>query len=147
MEIKTMYQEDANWDQAAEMIQQQEWSAAQFLAKRMQERQLKDWEGVIIATENNQLAGFTSFVEKDILKEGDYTPFIATVYVNPDFRGRFLAKSLVAQAEHALIKAGYKTVFLVTSLENFYEKMGYHLIKPVQDIFDRPMKLYQKSLT
>lgn len=138
--------EDASWENVAEQIQAADWRAVQHLSQKMFENKFEDWEGVIYIEDNEEVTAVCSIVKEDIIEEGLYTPYIAIVYVFPEHRGSFLAKDLVERSETELQKAGFSEVYIVSQLEDFYEKLGYVEINQMKDVFDRDMKVYRKDI-
>ena len=134
----------AQWKEVAEKIGTADWNGAKHLSEMMLSNQFNDWEGVIYIEEKEKIVAFTSIVKKDIVDTDLYTPYIAVVYVFPEYRGQFLTKFLIKRAEDELKKAGFDEVFLVTQLEDFYEKLNYNAVDQMYDKFDRLLTVLSK---
>ncbi|MGT2887122.1 GNAT family N-acetyltransferase [Streptococcus didelphis] len=87
------------WSQAAQKIAQVEWPAGPALAKRMENDSWSQDEAVVYLHDEGKLVGFCSIEHEDIVKEVDYSPFVSSVYVNPDYRGQGLSLRIVSLAE------------------------------------------------
>ncbi|MGG5357639.1 MULTISPECIES: GNAT family N-acetyltransferase [unclassified Enterococcus] len=147
MKIEVLRKDSSNWLDYAEKIAEKDWAAADYLAKNMRQGKFADWEAVIIVEEKDRLAGFCSIVKHDIVDTIDYQPYIATVYVDPAFRGQNLSEKIVSYAEKELKKQGFEKIYIVTQLVDFYEKLGYQKIGEANDRFDRKMSVYCKAIT
>lgn len=144
MEITFLQKDQPNWKVYATQIAAVEWKAAKFVANKMDQMAYSDWEGVFVAVDGNQLAGFCTIVKEDIVPL-QVTPFIATVYVAPGFRGKHLSQQLVSAAEQQLYRLGFDTIYIVTQLKGLYEKLGYHQIDTATDRFGRRMRVLEKK--
>lgn len=137
---------EPSWSDVAKDIAEKDWEAAKYLSKQMLEGRMTGWESVIVAYEKEHLVGFCSIVKEDITEGLSYTPYIATVYVDPNYRGEKNSDVLIKKGEYQLKKIGFKNVFILSQLENFYEKKGYEKIDSAPDIFGRELTIFQKSL-
>ncbi|WP_246163816.1 GNAT family N-acetyltransferase [Weissella coleopterorum] len=102
-------------------------------------------ERIAIALDSKTVIGVGALVDQDIAQIPQ-TPFISTIYVTKKYRKNQLGTAIVSKLEHTAQQLGYKDVFIISSLDNFYEKMHFSKIDDIIDFMNRPMKLYQKSL-
>lgn len=145
IEIDVFKNSSPHWEKLAEKIEQVNWGAAKYLANRMR-KDFKDWESVIVAIDEDKIAGFCSIVKQDIARLS-YTPYIATVYVDPAYRGQHLSAKMITKAEAQLQHLNFSEVYILSGLENFYEKLGYKPVGKTKDMFDRKMTTFCKKLT
>ncbi|OTN75748.1 hypothetical protein A5886_000824 [Enterococcus sp. 8G7_MSG3316] len=146
MDYQVLQIQDDQWLSAAEEIDKADWKAAHFLAKKMRNHEFLSWEGVVAAVDNGKIVGFCSFVEKDIIDNVPYTPYIAIVYVDPTYRGKHISQQLVRIAEEQLAKNGFEKVYIATQHQGLYEKSGYQQIDQAPDQFGRDMRILKKSI-
>ncbi|WP_086347822.1 GNAT family N-acetyltransferase [Candidatus Enterococcus clewellii] len=146
MDWQNVRPKDQAWQSIAKKIDEKEWEAAHYLAGTMRKEAFNDWEGVIAVFDQEELAGFCSYVKQDIVETLTYTPYIATVYVDPKYRGQHLSQALVSKAEEQLIVAGFSKVYIVSQHQGLYERMDYKKIGEAEDIFGRRMVVYRKEL-
>lgn len=146
LNYKILMRDDPEWLATAETINNAEWKAAKYLAKKMRTGKFTDWEGIVIAKDEDIIAGFCSFVKKDIVDSINYTPYVAIVYVDPNYRGRKISKELVKISENQLRRIGFQKVYIVTQHVGLYEKWGYDQIDQSTDTFGRPMRVLRKFL-
>ena len=74
-----------------------------------------------------------------------YSPYIAIVYVDPNFRANGISKELVKIAENQLLKVGFQSIYIVTQHVGLYEKWGYSQIDEAEDKFGRIMRVLEKN--
>lgn len=144
MSYYVLKKKDSKWLSVAEEINKADWKAAKYLAKKMKNYDFKEWEGIVISENNDQIVGFCSFVLKDIVDLA-YSPYIAIVYVDPNFRGIGISKELVKFAEKQLLKVGFQSIYIVTQHVGLYEKWGYSQIEEAEDKFGRSMRVLEKK--
>lgn len=105
----------------------------------------KDWERVIVAADNDHIAGFSVFSEKDGLpKEYEHTPFISLVFVDETYRGKRLSEQLIENALKYAKELHYKTVYLKSEHRGLYEKYGFEKIcefEPIEPPADQLFKM------
>jgi GNAT superfamily N-acetyltransferase len=82
----------------------------------------------IVLLEGSELVGSVSLIETDLDTLPPYTPWLASLFVHPDFRGRGLGKMLVARAIGEAAKLGVERLYLFTpEHEAFYRKLGWEV--------------------
>ena len=74
--------------------------------------------------DKNDLVGFISLYKSDGEYRKDLTPWYATIYVKKEYRNKGYSKLLNDAILKKAIELGYKTVYLKTELDNYYEKFG-----------------------
>ena len=86
----------------------------------------------LILLDENQLIGFISIFPKDCDEEPNLTPWYATMYIKKQYRNhgysRILNKAILNEAK----KRGFKSLYLKTDLENYYEKFGATFVKKLK---------------
>ena len=82
----------------------------------------------IILLEDNELVGSVSLIETDLETLPPYTPWLASLFVHPDFRGRGLGKLLVQRVVQEAAKLGVDRLYLFTpEHQAFYQKLGWEV--------------------
>ncbi len=85
----------------------------------------------LILLDQDTLIGFISLFPKD--GEEDLSPWYATMYVVPEYRGmgysKLLNDALIEEAKNR----GIPTLYLKTDLYHFYEKYGARYLKPLNN--------------
>ena len=82
------------WNKTITFAENCSWRAGAALARKMRENDFAENERVLIALENDDIAGFCSFANKDELpQEYDFTPFIGFMFDYEKYRlQRFLGQ-------------------------------------------------------
>ena len=86
----------------------------------------------LILLDKNNLVGFISFFPSDCEEEKDLTPWYATMYVKKEYRNKGYSKILNDAILSEAKNRGFKTLYLKTDLENYYEKFGAIFIKKLK---------------
>ena len=76
-----------------------------------------------------QLLGSAAIVELDMDTKPDSSPWLASVFVSPESRGKGVGSKLVMQVMEKAKEAGIPVLYLFTpDKEGFYQKLGWHTI-------------------
>ncbi len=88
----------------------------------------QDYEIALVAEVGGLAAGTCLFVRREIDPVHELTPWLAGLYVAPEFRNRFIARDLVAAIEDQARKVGCQRLHLYTSgAETYYAQLGWSL--------------------
>lgn len=80
----------------------------------------------IVAWNEGDLLGSASLVECDLHQRSDLAPWLASVYVAPQYRGHGVGNALVARIEDEARALGVATLYLFTAdREAFYARRGW----------------------
>lgn len=80
----------------------------------------------VAALVGGELAGSASLVESDMDTHPELTPWLASVYVTPEFRKRGIASALVGEIERIAKEEGIGTLWLWTpDQERLYARLGW----------------------
>lgn len=80
----------------------------------------------VVALVGDGLAGSASLVESDMDTHMELTPWLASVYVAPEFRRRGIASALVEEIEQLAAEEGVPTLWLWTpDQERLYARLGW----------------------
>lgn len=83
---------------------------------------------VLVAKRNNQVIGTISLVANDIELRQDLFPVITQVFVKEEYRNQKVASKLVNSLLSDILPQ-FNTIYLTTSLNNFYEKFGFEFVE------------------
>lgn len=83
----------------------------------------------LILVDNKKLIGFISLFPNDCEEEQKLTPWYATMYVKKEYRKQGYSKILNDALLKEAKERGYKTIYLKTTLKNYYDKFGAVFIK------------------
>ena len=96
----------------------------------------------LILLDNNNLIGFISLFPYDSDEVKDLSPWYATIYVKKEYRGMGYSKILNDAIINEARNRGFKTIYLKSTLVNYYEKFGAVYIRNISD----DEKLYKIDL-
>lgn len=86
----------------------------------------------ILALIDNQPAGSASLVTSDMESRPDLTPWLASVYVHPQYRNQGIATQLIQSCLSDARQLGVKSVYLFTPDQmSFYQKRGWKLLESI----------------
>ncbi|WP_156889740.1 GNAT family N-acetyltransferase [Paenibacillus harenae] len=78
-----------------------------------------------IAVQNDSIIGTYALLRNDLISRQDILPWLACLYIVPEYRGRNMGAELLQHALHETRKMGYNSLYLCTDLEGYYEKYGW----------------------
>jgi GNAT superfamily N-acetyltransferase len=84
----------------------------------------------LIARENGSPVGTASLVTHDMKTRSDLSPWLASVYVLPSYRGRGIGAALCRRAAREARGLGFGRIYLFTyDKANFYQGLGWKEIR------------------
>lgn len=85
----------------------------------------------LVAHEGDTFAGTASVIVDDLDERPQYTPWVAAVWVDPQFRSRGIGGDLVNRAAEGAFAAGFQRVYLnaLKRRTSFYEGFGWTCIE------------------
>ena len=98
-----------------------------------------------IAVEKGKVVGGYTLAVKEILWSEDKGLWIATLYVDPAFRGRHLSPVLLAHARRQGGRLGFERIYLASEHSNYYEKYGFFPIGPVACAWGEPTRMFENT--
>jgi len=106
----------------------------------------QDGEAALLAEVDGVPAGTCLYVRDELEPHHDLTPWLAGLYVAPEFRGRGVARDLVAAIERHAGSVGCRRLYLYTvTAEGLYVKCGWAIAERF-DWGGAPFVLMQKDL-
>lgn len=124
-EFRIITNKEELWNKVADFAQNCSWKAGKSLAQKILESKFEEWERVIVAIENENIAGFCSFTKKDSIEDMEYTPYIGYMFVSELYRGERLSEGLIRVAINYAKKIGFNEVYIVSGEIGLYEKYGF----------------------
>jgi GNAT superfamily N-acetyltransferase len=86
----------------------------------------------LVATENNILLGVVCILMDDLENRPDLNPWLGALYVNPEFRGRGIARKLVEACMNEARKAQLDILYAWTKhLTPLFKSLGWNHIETV----------------
>ena len=101
----------------------------------------------LVALEGEKYIGTVSIFEQDIKERSHYTPCLASLYVEQDYRKNGIGTQLINEVTKIVRNLGYKEIFLKTeTARKFYERIGWTYLETMTDEFGEDSYLFKLSL-
>lgn len=101
----------------------------------------------LIALKDGKPAGVVSLWHNDLKTRQDLTPWMATLYVKEEYRNLHIGQRLQAASIEAVRALGrYPRLYLITKLDNYYEKIGWKFVEKAPEGGGVMEKIYQYDL-
>ncbi len=99
-----------------------------------------------VAHEKDRYIGSVLIIENDLDERPDYAPWIAALWVEPEFRRQGIAAQLIARSREHIATLGHDTCYLCATADKrpYYLKQGFTLIEEDVaglDVFTIPSQL------
>lgn len=100
----------------------------------------------LIALLGEKCVGTVSLVQSD-LKCRDYTPWLAALFVDNDYRKNGIGKELIDCAVKAARQLGYKEIYLRTEHASaYYRKLGWTYVEACTDSFNLEPDIFKRNV-
>jgi predicted N-acetyltransferase YhbS len=99
----------------------------------------------LVAHEGEAFLGTASVIASDLDERPQYTPWVAAVWIEPEFRARRVGTALVAAATEKAFGLGSQQVFLCAAppRRSYYERLGWAPIE--EDVGDLQLTVFRKE--
>ncbi len=105
-----------------------DWSAEQALAELRTHTGRRQVPTTLVAVAGNELIGSASLLAADLDGWERLTPWLASVYVRPEWRGRGVGRRLVGRVVGEAAALGLPTVYLWTAgQQESYARLGWEV--------------------
>ena len=135
--ISDLRQRPEFFDAVADRIWRAWWEPRGFplstIAGRLQENMNSEpIPFALVAHEGATFTGTASVIASDLDERPEYTPWVAAVWVDPEFRERHVGRALVARATNDVFALGIGTVYLCAkeARRNLYVRQSW---LPIED--------------
>ena len=135
------------WEKTIGFARECSWRAGKALADKMEKNGFKDWERVIVALDNDSIAGYSTFAKKDELPDSySYSPFIGFMFVDEKYRGKRISEQMINCANAYAKELGYQKIFIMSGEQGLYEKYGFKKLGNFETIYGTIDQLFSKEL-
>ena len=85
----------------------------------------------LVAHDEDHYIGSVLIIENDLDERPDYAPWIAALWVEPEFRRQGIAAQLIARSREYVAKLGHDTCYLCATADKrpYYLKQGFTLLE------------------
>lgn len=146
MGIKVIISLDSEWKKVISYAEDCSWSAGKNLSIIMKKELFTEWERVLVAIENDEIAGYCTVSKTDCIPNVEYTPYIGFMFVGEEYRGHRLSQKLIQNAIKYLKDLGFEKAYLVSDHINLYEKYGFSVIDTKIAPWGEEEKIYMQKL-
>lgn len=102
---------------------------------------------VFVAVLDNKCIGTVSIFENDLKTQNELTPWLASLYVDPKYRGQGVGEKLVEKVKKEVKELGFNTVYLRTEhTADYYKKLGWDFLYKTKDIKDQETEVFKYDL-
>ena len=99
-----------------------------------------------IALKGDELVGTFALWNNDFGNRQDLSPWIACVYVKPEYRGKGIGTLMTQKGIELVRSMKYKKLYLITDHEGFYEKSGWKFMEIASLKGGKTTRIYEYDL-
>lgn len=148
--ISDLRQQPAFFDAVADRIWRAWWKErgfpAGFIAGRLRENMnASPIPFALVAHRDETFIGTASVITSDLEERPQYSPWVAAVWVDPQYRMREIGSELVARAARDVFALHVRRVYLCAGKERrrFYTRQGWHPIE--EDVGERKLIVFVRN--
>ncbi len=104
------------------------------------------WETPFAAMAGGRIVGMATIMRSDYYPLPDIFPWISTVFVTEEYRGRRISEKLIDRANEYAKKCGFTRTYIPSEYTGLYEKYGYTYLKDITNYGGGTDRLYVKEL-
>ena len=123
--VMRLVQGTALWQELICYAQSCSWEAGKHLAHIMRDSQFRDWESVFAALDGGRIAGFCTLLNTDFYPDNRYSPWISTIFVGEEYRGRRISRRMIEAAIDYARSQGFARVYIPSNITGLYEKYSF----------------------
>ena len=146
MEIRQVFFKDKYWNKLIDFVKKSSWRESPIIAEHWEKNDYLDWERIFIAVESDNIIGHCSLNSKDSVPDVEYTPYIQSVFVNEQFRGKRISEKMINYTINYAKTIGSKKVYIVSDQKNLYEKYGFEKIDEKNDYRGELQSIFMKNI-
>jgi len=96
----------------------------------------------VILDDTQQIIAGTGVIDNDFHERKDLSPNLCALFVDETYRKQNIAKQLLDFARVEIKKLGFEKLYLVTDLDDFYERCGWTFLTTVTEDEGGLIKMY-----
>lgn len=96
--------------------------------------------------DDTKIVGTVGLITNDFISRMDLLPWIAALYVDPDYRNQGWGGKLLEHMKSETMRLGFSNVFLATDLVDYYEQYGFQFIGIGYHPWGEESRIYQLSI-
>ncbi len=122
------------------------WIAGRHLSELITNDEFTDWECAFAAVKDGRIVGFATVMKTDYYPENRYAPWISSIFVDENMRGRGVSGKLIEAAEEYLVHLGFNRCYIPSDKSGFYEKFGYKKVDSLVNYAGDTDSVYEKVI-
>ena len=128
------YVENCSWDEVKDHI-----------ADVIRSWDFSDWETMFVAIIDGKIVGMASVAKTDYYPPPDVYPWVSSIFVSEEYRGRKISGDLISYANQYLKKNGFDRSYIPSEYLGLYEHYGYTYLKDIVNYGGGTDHLYMKD--
>lgn len=102
---------------------------------------------IFVAHQNRKFVASAALFLHDLDSRTDLSPWMGGIFTVPEYRGRGIAKMLIAKIEAKAKELGYSKIYLHTEhTAGLYQKLGWQKLCDCQNDQGEPSEIYSKQI-
>ncbi len=122
------------------------WVAGAHLADLLENNSFTDWESAFAAIDGKRIVGFCTFMKTDYYPDNRYYPWISTVFVDEDHRGRRISQHMIEAVIEYARGCQFSQVYIPSDMTGFYEKYGFEKIGELENYGGDVYAIFMKTI-
>jgi GNAT superfamily N-acetyltransferase len=124
-----------------------DWSLPEAIAELEDHATRRAFPTTWIARQGDRIVGSVSLVTSDAAQFPHYTPWLSSLFVLPEFRGRGIGEALVGRLLFAARRWDFAAVHLFTEGPiTLYRRTGFEVIEETR-LFDKPVRILRYAVS
>ena len=100
-----------------------------------------------VAILDNECVGTVSIFKNDLKTQETLTPWLASLFVNPEYRGRGVGEALINHVQHVVKELGYESLYLRTEhTSKYYRGLGWEFVYKTEDEKGQETEVFKYKL-
>ncbi len=105
-----------------------------------------EWETPFAAIIDDRIVGMVTIMKTDYYPLPDIYPWISTLFVSEEYRGKRISEKLIAYANAYAKTIGFDRTYIPSEYVGLYEKYGYRYIRDIVNYGNGVDRLYVREL-
>ncbi len=134
-------------DQFIDFVEKCSWEECrEHIAHMVRDWVFEDWEGMFAAEIDGKIIGMASFMRTDYYPITDIFPWISSIFVEKDYRGRKISGALIEHINSYAKALGFDRTYIPSEYTGLYEHFGYEYVKNITNYGGGVDRLYVKAI-
>ena len=119
-------------DRLLEFVENCSWEdVKRHTARMLANWEFEDWETMFAAECGGRIVGMVSVMKTDYYPLPGIFPWVSSIFVTEDYRGRRISGKLIDRANSYLKGLGFERSYIPSEFTGLYEKYGYTYLRDI----------------